>query len=138
MYVVLFLSHICSGLSIFILGFPGGASGKEHTYQCSRHRRYGFSPWVGKIPLEEDMETHSSIPAWRTRWTEKSCGLQSIVVKSWTQLKQFACMHIYSTCFKEPAFHFSYNFFYFLKIYGSNRLNHSPSQSCLQLNPCKL
>ena len=24
-----------------------------------------FSPWVGKIPLEEDMATHSSILAWR-------------------------------------------------------------------------
>ena len=24
-----------------------------------------FCPWVGKIPLEEDMATHSSILAWR-------------------------------------------------------------------------
>ena len=26
----------------------------------------GFNPWVGKIPLEEGMATHSSILAWRT------------------------------------------------------------------------
>ena len=32
-------------------GFPGGASGKEHT----RHRRCGFDPWVGKVP-------------WRRKW----------------------------------------------------------------------
>ena len=25
----------------------------------------GFDPWVGKIPLEEGMATHSSILAWR-------------------------------------------------------------------------
>ena len=31
-------------------GFPGGTSGQESTYQCSRHRRCCFAPWVGKIP----------------------------------------------------------------------------------------
>ena len=33
-----------------LIGFPGGASVKEPTYQCRRHKRYGFNPWVGKIP----------------------------------------------------------------------------------------
>ena len=32
------------------LGFPGGASDKEPTCQCRRHKRLGFSPWVEKIP----------------------------------------------------------------------------------------
>ena len=32
------------------LGFPGGASGKESTCQCRRHKRRGFNPWVRKIP----------------------------------------------------------------------------------------
>ena len=32
------------------LGFPGGASGKESTCQCRRHRRCEFNPWVGKNP----------------------------------------------------------------------------------------
>ena len=32
-----------------------------------------FYPWIGKIPLEKEMATHSSIPAWRIPWT----GLQS-------------------------------------------------------------
>ena len=31
-------------------GFPGGASGKEPTCQCRRHKRHRFDPWVGKIP----------------------------------------------------------------------------------------
>ena len=29
--------------------YPGGASGKEPACQCKRHKRYKFSPWVGKI-----------------------------------------------------------------------------------------
>ena len=31
------------------LGFSGDASGKEPPCQCRRHKRCGFSPWVGKI-----------------------------------------------------------------------------------------
>ena len=30
-------------------GFPSGISGKESAYQCRRHKRYGFNPWIGKI-----------------------------------------------------------------------------------------
>ena len=32
------------------LGFPGGASGKESTYQWRRQKRCGFDPCVRKIP----------------------------------------------------------------------------------------
>jgi len=31
--------------------------------QSRRHRRYGFDPWVRKIPQEKEMETPSSILA---------------------------------------------------------------------------
>ena len=31
-------------------GFPGGASSEEPTCWCRRHKRWGFDPWVGKIP----------------------------------------------------------------------------------------
>ena len=37
-----------------------------------------FNPWVGKIPLEKEMATHSSILAWEFPWVEKSGGLQSM------------------------------------------------------------
>ena len=37
------------------LGFPGGASGKEPTCQCRRHKRFRFDPWIQKIP-------------WRRKW----------------------------------------------------------------------
>ena len=40
------------GVSFLVgpMGFPGGASGKEPTCQCRRHKRHSFHPWVGKIP----------------------------------------------------------------------------------------
>ena len=44
--IVLFLFYGDLG---YTLGFPGGASGKESTGQCRRHRRCGFDPWVRKI-----------------------------------------------------------------------------------------
>ena len=46
--------------------FPGGSVGKESA--CRRSR---FDPWVEKIPLEEEMATHSSILAWSIQWTEE-------------------------------------------------------------------
>ena len=61
-----------------LMGFPGGTSSKESACQCMRHKRRGFSPWVGKIPLEEGMATHSSILAWGIPWTEERGGLWSI------------------------------------------------------------
>ena len=39
--------------------------------------RLRFDPWVRKIPLEEEMATHSSILAWKIAWTEESGRLQS-------------------------------------------------------------
>ena len=38
-----------------ITDFPGGASGKEPTYQGRRHKTCTFNPWVGKI-------------SWRRAW----------------------------------------------------------------------
>ena len=39
-----------------------GLSGQEPACQF---RRQGFSPWVGKIPLEKGMAIHPSILAWK-------------------------------------------------------------------------
>ena len=51
------------------LGFPGGSDGKE-------------SVWLQSLgwedPLEEGVDSHSSIPAWRIPWTEELGGLQSV------------------------------------------------------------
>ena len=68
-------------------GFPGGASGKEPM----RHKRRGFYPWVGKIPPEEEMTTHSSILAWEIPRAEEPGGLQSMgLQKSQTGRKELS------------------------------------------------
>ena len=72
-----------------IYGFPGGASDKEPTCQCRRHKRCGFDPWVGKIPWRR---THSSNPL-QYSWPENSMDIGAwwrlvhSVSKSGTQLK---------------------------------------------------
>ena len=41
--------------------------------------------------LEKEMTTHSSIPAWKSLWTEEPGGLTVHgVAKSWTRLKQLS------------------------------------------------
>ena len=37
--------------------FPGGTCGKGPAYQCRRCNRLQFDPWIGKIPLEDEMGT---------------------------------------------------------------------------------
>ena len=55
-------------------GLPGWLRGRESPCQCRRH---GFDPWSGKIPLRK-WQTHCSIVAWRTPWTEEPGLLQSM------------------------------------------------------------
>jgi len=57
---------------------PRSHNGKEFTCQCKKGKRDRFDPWIGKIPLEEEMATHSSILAWRIPWTGEPGGLQSM------------------------------------------------------------
>ena len=52
---------------------PRWLSGKESA--CQLWRR-GFNLWFGKIPLEKEMVTCSSILAWRAPWTEEPGMLQ--------------------------------------------------------------
>jgi len=61
------------------MGLPRWLSGKESAYQCRRHRRCGFDPWVGQHdPLEEEVATHSDTFAWRIPWTEELGGPKSM------------------------------------------------------------
>ena len=39
-----------TNFQMYKMGFPSGSAGKEPACQCRRHKRHGFSPWVGKIP----------------------------------------------------------------------------------------
>jgi len=57
------------------LDFPDSSVGKESA--CSAGDP-SLICGVGKILLEKEMATHSSILAWKTLWTEDSGGLQSM------------------------------------------------------------
>ena len=54
-----------------------------------------WETWVRSLgqedPLEKEMATHSSIPAWKIPWMEEPGRLQSVrgVTKSWTLLSDF-------------------------------------------------
>ena len=52
--------------------FPGGSDGKLSAYNVGDPASIS---WVGKIPLEKEMATHSSILAWKIPWTEEPGGL---------------------------------------------------------------
>ena len=75
-------------------GFPSGASGKEPV--CHETQDTPFGSLGQEHPLEEGMDPHSRILAWRIPWTEEHGGVQSIglqrVGHNWSNL---ACMHIF-------------------------------------------
>ena len=80
---VYYLLYTFMNLILFLQGFPAGASGKEPTCQCRRHRDENLIQ--GRSPVARH-GTHSSILAWRNAWTEESGGLL-FIAKSQTQLK---------------------------------------------------
>ena len=57
--------------------FPRGSDGKASAYDAGD---LGSSPgWRRSLdPLEKEMTTHSSTPAWKIPWTEEPGGLQSM------------------------------------------------------------
>ena len=57
-----------------MVGFPGGSDGKESA--CSVGDQ-GLIPELGR-PLEKEMETHSSILAWKIPWVEEPSRQQSM------------------------------------------------------------
>ena len=67
------------------IGFPGGASGKEPTCQCRRHKRRGFDHWIRKFFWRRAWQLITVLPG-------ESHGQRSLwatvhgVAKSQTQL----------------------------------------------------
>ena len=73
--------------------FPSGASSKELTCQCGRHKRCRFSSW--EDPLEEVLATHSNILARRIPKTGTREAAVHRAEKSQTRLNQLG-MHAYT------------------------------------------
>jgi len=73
--------RVCGNPESSNLGFPVGSYSKE-SWSLGR-----------EDPREEEMATHSSIPAWRIPWTEEPGGLQSTgsqrVGHDWVQVAFF-------------------------------------------------
>ena len=67
-------------------GFPSGSVGKEST--CNE----GDLGW--EDPLEKEMATQSSTPAWRIPWTEEQGRLQSVGLQRVGQ--DWSTEHIYT------------------------------------------
>jgi len=60
------------------MGFPGDNTGKEILLPMQQMQGMWFQTLDGEDTLEKEMETHSSILAWRIPWTEEPGGLYSI------------------------------------------------------------
>ena len=66
-------------------GFPGGTGGKGPICQCRRHKKFGFCPWVRKIPWRKEWQpTPVFLPgeSMNRAWGATVHG----VAKSWTWL----------------------------------------------------
>ena len=75
------------------IGFPGGASGKEHACPCRRPKRLGFNPGLARSPGEGNGNP-LQYSCLENLWTEEPGGLLFIgshrVRHDWSD---FACMH---------------------------------------------
>ena len=54
---------------------------------------------VKEDPLEKEIATHSSIPAWRTPWTEEPVGLSPWDRKELNMTERLTLSHIYGDLF---------------------------------------
>ena len=64
-----------------ILDFPGGSAGNKPACQCRQMQEMQVRSLSYKDPMEKEMATHSSILAWRIRWTEEPAGYSAWVRK---------------------------------------------------------
>ena len=72
------------------MGFPGGASGKEPTWQCRRCKRLGFHPWVRKIPWRRKRQPTPVFLPGESHGQRSMAGYSPQVTKSRTWLKQLS------------------------------------------------
>ena len=70
-------------------------SGEEFACQCRRCSRLRFDPWVGKNPLEEEIATHSSIPAGKIPW-KRSLVCYSLWGPKESDTAEHTCTHTHT------------------------------------------
>ena len=69
-----------------LLGFPGSTSGKEPACQCKRQKRWGFDPWVGKIPWRREWQPTPVFLPWESYGLRMLVGLFFLCVCVCAQL----------------------------------------------------
>ena len=108
MYVythIFFQIHSHLGCYKILRGFPGGSVIKDLPANAGDEGDVG-SVLGQEDSLEEEMATHSSIPAWRIPWTEEPGGLQSRGSESWTQLSTQDTEYNSPCCIECPCYLF--------------------------------
>ena len=80
---------------LLIRGFPGGSVAKNPPANAGASCRRHGSVWSLDLKdhLEEEMATHSSIPAWEITWTEKPVRLHSKRSQRVRRLSNWALEH---------------------------------------------
>ena len=78
-------------------GFLGGAVVKNPPANASNVKRYGFNPWVVKIPWRREWQPTPVFMPEKTLWTEEPGGLQSLglqrVRHNWAQTHRWMRKH---------------------------------------------
>ena len=59
---------------LYSLGCPGGACGKVPAYQCRRHERCGFDPWVRQIPWRRAWPPTPGFLSWESHGQRSLVG----------------------------------------------------------------
>ena len=59
-------------------GLPSGASDKESTFQCRKHKKWDSSPGLGRSPGVGNGTPHQYILVWKIPWAEKLGRPQSM------------------------------------------------------------
>ena len=96
--IYLFMMNVCfSYLSfpIYPLAFLGGSVVKNLPADAGY---MGSTPGSGRSP-EEEMATHSSIPAWKIPWTEEPGGLHSMGLQRAEWLSTYTHTHTHTHLF---------------------------------------
>ena len=70
------------------VNLPGGASGKDVTCQCRRHKRCFFDPWVRKIPWRRVWQAIPVFLPGESHGQNEPGRLQSIGLQSQARLKR--------------------------------------------------
>ena len=79
---------------LFIQGFPGGASGKEPTFQYRRHQRQGNRSLDWKDPLQQGMTTHSVFLPGKSHGQRSLVGYSPVGREESGMTEETACTHI--------------------------------------------